>query len=101
MTSCARRPETPGSVTTVMRPAGGFAADSISTASFATPRPNSARSRAFTSSHPTVPSQIVRGFAAVTFSGDGLAGDPDADLPPLQAGAPGVRELERPVGVGI
>src|SRR3989454_10259355 len=45
--------------------------------------------------------EIGRGLAAVPFAGDGLAGDPDANLPPLQAGAPGVRELEGPVGVGI
>src|SRR5881409_1577430 len=57
ITSCARRPETPGSVTTVISPAGGFAALSISTASRAMPRPNSARSSAFTSSHPVVPSR--------------------------------------------
>src|SRR3989475_11506832 len=45
--------------------------------------------------------EIVRGLPAVPFPGDRLTGDPDADLPPLQAGAPGVRELEGPVGVGI
>src|SRR5437667_1651962 len=45
--------------------------------------------------------EIKSGLAAVAFSGDSLAGDPDADLPPLQARAPGVRELERRVGVGI
>src|SRR5437867_8110885 len=45
--------------------------------------------------------EVGRGLAAVPFAGDRLPGDPDADLPPLQAGAPGVRELERPVGVGI
>src|SRR2546426_1433453 len=45
--------------------------------------------------------EIVRGLAAVPFAGARLTGDPDADLPPLQAGAPGVRELEGPVGVGI
>src|SRR5438093_3405544 len=45
--------------------------------------------------------EIVRGLAAVPFPGDGLSGNSDADFPPLQAGAPGVRELEGPVGVGI
>src|SRR3989449_1510636 len=45
--------------------------------------------------------EVGRGLAAVPFAGDRLPGDPDADLAPLQACAPGVRELERPVGVGI
>src|SRR5439155_20686635 len=45
--------------------------------------------------------EIEGGLAAVAFSGDSLAGDPYAHLPPLQACAPGVRELERRVGVGI
>src|SRR2546422_967343 len=45
--------------------------------------------------------EVVRGLAAVSFPGDGLSGNSDADLSPLQARAPGVRQLERPVGVGI
>src|SRR5437867_1060313 len=45
--------------------------------------------------------EIGRGLAAVPFAGNGLTGDPDADLSPLHACAPGVRELEGPVGGGI
>src|SRR2546427_1869567 len=45
--------------------------------------------------------EIERGLAAVAFSRDRLTSDPDADLPPLEARAPGVREFERPVGVGV
>src|SRR3989442_1372414 len=45
--------------------------------------------------------EIERGLAAIAFAGDGLTRDPDAALPPLEAGAPGVREFERPVGVGV
>src|SRR5438445_2553558 len=45
--------------------------------------------------------EIERGLAAIPLAGDCLTRDPDADLPPLEARAPGVREFERPVGVGV
>src|SRR5881628_2372051 len=45
--------------------------------------------------------EIERGLATIAFAGDGLTRDPDADLPPFEAGAPCVREFERPVGVCV
>src|SRR5437879_1438950 len=45
--------------------------------------------------------ELARGLAAIPFAGDRRTRDPDADLPPLEARAPGVREFERPVGVGV
>src|SRR5438445_6509775 len=45
--------------------------------------------------------EVERGLAAIAFAGDRLTRDPDADLPPFEAGAPCVREFERPVGVCV
>src|SRR5437870_7426682 len=45
--------------------------------------------------------EIERGLAAIPLAGDRLTRDPDADLSPLEARAPGLRAFERPVGVGV
>ncbi len=78
-----------------MRPAGGFAAPSISTAECGQVQ----RLDELPARGPVA--EIERGLAAIPFSGDRLTRDPDADLPPLETRAPGVREFERPVGVGV
>src|SRR3989449_1462006 len=43
-------------------------------------------------------SELVRRLPMIALSGDRLAGDPDADLPPTDVSAPGVREFEPPIG---